>query len=104
MLAYLNRKGKQPGPLFITKEGTGWTGAMFYTGLKSLMGDVKLDKCCYNTHRVRIGAATSASLAKLPDAHIQILGHWKSNAFKRYIRPPPNEVANMSKIIAAGHH
>ena len=34
MLAYLNRRGKQPGPLFITKEGTGWTGAMFHAGLK----------------------------------------------------------------------
>jgi len=82
MLAYLNKRGKQPGPLFITKEGTSWTGAMFRAGLKSLMNDLKLDKHRYNTHSLWIGAATSASLAKLPDAHIQIFGHWKSNDSK----------------------
>ena len=67
----LIRRSKQPGPLFITKEGTGWTGPMFHAGIKSLMVDLKLDERCYNTHSFRIGAATSASLAKLPDAHIQ---------------------------------
>ena len=86
MLAYLNRRGKQPGPLFITEEGTGWTGAMFRAGL---MGDLKPDKHRYNTHSQQIWAATPASLAKPPDAHIQILGLGKSNAFKRYIRLPP---------------
>ena len=103
MLSYLSKRSKKQGPLFITKEGTGWTGAMFRAGLKSLMADLQLDKHCYNTHSLRIGAATSASLAKLPEAHIQILGRWRSNAFKRYIRPPPNEVASFSGIIAAGH-
>ena len=82
MLAYLNKRGKQPGPLFITKEGPSWTGAMFRAGLKSLMNDLKLDKHRYNTHSLWIGAATSASLAKLPDAHIKILGRWKSNDSK----------------------
>ena len=103
MLSYLSERSKIQGPLFITKEGTGWTGTMFRAGLKSLMADLKLDKQCYNTHSLRIGAATSASLAKLPEAHIQILGRWRSNAFKRYIRPPPNEVASFSGTIAAGH-
>ena len=104
MISYLGKRSEQPGPLFITEEGNGWTGAMFRAGLQSLMVSIKLDKRRYNTHSLRIGAATSASLAKLSDSHIQILGRWKSNAFKRYIRPPPSEVANMSKIIAAGHH
>ena len=103
MISYLGRRSEQPGPLFITEEGNGWTGAMLRAGLQSLMVSLKLDKRRYNTHSLRTGAATSASLAKLPDSHIQILGRWKSNAFKRYIRPP-NEVANMSKIIAAGRH
>ena len=26
ILSYLSRRGKKPGPLFITKRGTGWTG------------------------------------------------------------------------------
>ena len=36
VLSYLGRRSKQPGPLFITKEGNGWTRAMFRAGLKSL--------------------------------------------------------------------
>ena len=104
ILSYLSRRGKKPGPLFITKRGTHWTGTMFCVGLKSLMSDLKLNKHHYNTHSLRIGAATSAYLAKLPETHIQMLGRWRSNSFKRYITPPPNEVVNMSKIIAASHH
>jgi len=98
---YLGKRNKQLGPLFITKEGKGWTRAMFHAGLKSLIDDLKLDKHCYNTHSFHIGAETLASLAKIPDSHIQILGRWRSNAFNRYIRPPPTEIANMSKVIAA---
>jgi len=100
ILLYLDKRNKQPGPLFITKEGKSWTRAMFHAGLKSLLDDLKLNKHCYNTHSFRIGSATSASLAKIPDSHIQILGRWRSNAFNRYIRPPPTEIANMSKVIA----
>ena len=106
ILAYLSRRSKQPGPLFITKEGIDWTGLMFCAGIKSLIINLKLHKCRYNTHSFWIEAATSASLAKFTDAHIHILGQCRSNAFKRCcnIRPPPNKVAIVSKIIAAGHH
>ena len=103
ILSYLGKRRRQLGPLFITKDGKSWTTAMFRARLKSLLDNLKLDKRCYNTHSFRIGAATSASLAKMSDSHIQTLGRCRSNAFQRYIRPPPNEVAKMSKIIAAGY-
>jgi len=74
---------------------------MFRAALKSLIDDLNLDKHYYNTHSFRIGAATSESVAKIPESHIQILGRWRSNAFSRYIRPPRTEIANMSKVIAA---
>jgi len=73
ILAYLSRRSKRPGPLFITTEGIGWTGPMFCAGIKSLIVNLKLEER-RNTHSFGFGAATSASLAKLPDAHIQILG------------------------------
>ena len=103
ILSYLDKRSRQPGPFFITKDGKGWTTAMFRAGLRSLLDNLKLDKCHYNTHSIRIGAATSASLAKMPDAHIQTLGRWRSNAVQQYIRPPPSKVAKMSKIIAADY-
>ncbi|XP_065915585.1 uncharacterized protein [Dysidea avara] len=103
VLSYLARRNSRPGPIFITKEGKGWTNSMFRSALQSLMGKLKLNRHHYNTHSFRIGAATSASLANISDTHIQMLGRWKSNAFQRYIRPPPTEVAKLSKSIATGN-
>ena len=80
----------------ITKDGKGWTLAMFCTALKSLLTELKQ---CYNTHRFQIGAAISASLSNMPDTHIQLLGCWQSNVFKHYIRPPPSQVAKFSKAL-----
>ena len=77
---------------------------MFRTAFKSLVAELKLDKQCYNTHSLRIGAATSASLSNMLDTHIQLLGRWRSNAFQRYIRPPPSEVAKFSKALVMGNH
>ena len=77
--------------------------SMFRSALQSLMGKMKLNRHHYNTHSFRIGAATSASPANISDTHIQMLGRWRSNAFQRYIRPPPTEVAKVSKSIATGN-
>ena len=98
VLSYRARRNSRPGPLFITKEGKGWTNSMFRSALQSLMGKLKLNRHHYNTHSFRIGAATSASLANISDTHIQMIGRWRSNAFQRYIRPPPTEVVKLSKV------
>jgi len=102
ILAYLTKRTDQPGPLFITKEGKGWTVAMFRTALKSFLAELKVDKRRQNTHSFRIGAATSASLSNVSDSYIQLLGRWHSNAFQRYIKPPPQEVAKFSKTLVSG--
>ena len=64
---------------------------MFHAALQRIMEALKLNKRDYNTHSFRIGAATSASLANISDTHIQMLGHWRSSAFQRYIRPPASQ-------------
>ena len=76
---------------------------MFHAALQHIMEALKLNKRDYNTHSFRIGAATSASLANISDTHIQMLGRWQSNAFQRYIRPPPAELAKLSKSLASGN-
>ena len=103
VLSYLEKRSTRPGPLFITSEGKDWTRRMFCASLKSVLHKLKLDQHSYNTHSFRIGAATSASLAQLSDTHIQILGRWRSNAFKSYIRPAPRELAKLSKVMATGN-
>jgi len=96
---YLAKRKSQPGPLFITKKGNGWTSHMFRKALQCVFAQMKLNKQLYNTHSFRIGAATSASLANLSNTQILVLGRWRSNAFQRYIRPPPKKVAAFSKAL-----
>ena len=43
----------------------------------------------YSVHSFRRGAATSARAAGLPAEDIQLLGRWKSEAYKRYIQVHP---------------
>jgi len=99
LLAYLARRNRSPGPLFVTQERKGWTKSMFRTALQRLLKKLKLNKKHYNTHSFRIGAATTASLANITDTNIQKLGRWRSNAFRQYIRPPPNELAKLSRSL-----
>ena len=42
----------------------------------------------FKSHSFRIGAATSAAMAGIPDDQIKIMGRWKSNAYRYYIRVP----------------
>ena len=107
VVSYLARRNSQPGLIFITEKGKGWTSAMFCTALMSLWTDLKLDKQSYNTHKFRIGVATFASIANISDSHILLLGlwkntafqRWKNTAFQRYIRYPPKV---FQKTLAMG--
>ena len=70
--------------------------------LDSLLEKLHFKKENFNTHSFRIGAVTSAKAANISDTHIQMLGRWKSNAYKLYIQTPPQEIANLSRVLAAG--
>ena len=76
MSAYLALRGGQAGPLFITQEGKGLTRLAFSSALDSLLSKLKLNHKHYNTHSFRIGAATSATQARIPDSQIKMLGRW----------------------------
>jgi len=100
MLSYLAMRGGQTGPLFISQNGHGITRRMFSSELDSLLTKLNLNRKQYNTHRFRIGAAASAVQAKIPESHIKMLGRWESNAYQRYIKTPPSELAKLSKKLA----
>jgi hypothetical protein len=40
----------------------------------------------YKGHSFRIGSVSHASSTGVSDEHIQLMGRWNSNAFKKYIR------------------
>ena len=49
------------------------------------MSAVGIPAVNYTGHSFRIGAATSASMARVPDLTMLMLGRWQSAAFLRYI-------------------
>ena len=84
------------------KNGRRLTRQIFSVTLDGLLEELHFKKEHFNTHSFRIGAATSAKAANMSDTYIQMLGRWKSNAYKLYIQIPPQEIANLSKLLAAG--
>ena len=55
----------------------------------------------YSGHSFRRGAATWARQAGIPDDDIQLLGRWKSNAYKRYIEVCPEHIHSVSRRLQA---
>ena len=57
---------------------------------------------CFTTHSLRIGTATTAKEAGVTDAHVKMLGRWKSEAYLLYVRTPEDSLAKLSKRLATG--
>ena len=65
----------------------------------ALLESLQVDTTQYNTHSFRIGAATAAAQAHIPEAHIKMLGRWRSDAYQQYIKTPPQELAQLTKRL-----
>ena len=102
ILPYLAIRGKQPGPLFVLADNTMLTRAIFASTLKSILSELDLNAHLYNTHSFWIGAATTANKAGISELHIKALGRWQSDAYQRYIKTPPEQLADLSKQIVQG--
>ena len=103
ILPYLALRGNRSGPLFILSDGRGLTRKLFKAALDNLLSALNLNKGKYNTHSFRIGAATSAKQANIPNTFIQMLGRWRSDAYQHYIKTPPQELAKLSRHLTDGY-
>ena len=56
-----------------------------------------------NTHSFRIGGASAAASAGVPDSQIQILGRWSSDAYRRYIHVSDNLVLQLGQALTSSH-
>ena len=99
IIPYLAAKGSHPGPVFILPNGKMLTRDVFGSALNGILAKHNLQTSYYNTHSFRIGAATSTKKAGMSDVHIKTLGRWQSDAYQRYIRTSPQELANLSKLL-----
>jgi hypothetical protein len=84
---FLQLRGTVGGPLFIHFNGEPLTRHQFAHILKAGIKVLGLPHTDFTPHSFRIGAATSAAMCGLADSDIQVLGRWKSSAYKLYIRP-----------------
>ena len=71
------------GPLFTFRDGSFLTRSRLESVVKAALPDVNL-----NTHSFRIGGASAAAAAGIPDSTIQVMGRWASNAYRTYLRTP----------------
>ena len=59
-----------------------------------------VDVANYLGHSFRSGTATTALQAGISDAAIQMLGRWRSDAYKRYIKIPADQLAAFFERLA----
>ena len=101
MKKFLERsRNRSTLPLFTFHNGTFLTRRDVSTMTKSLLAGLVNDASPYSSHSYRIGAATTAAAAGLPDSQIQTLGRWRSSAYKSYIRIAPESLQKATKLMA----
>ncbi|XP_077781439.1 uncharacterized protein LOC144327122 [Podarcis muralis] len=83
---YLSLRSACVGPLFIHEDGSRLMRHQFTRALHKAIDACGFPANEYAAHSFRIGAATMASHLGLPTDRIKVLGRWKSNAYKGYIR------------------
>ena len=99
VVAYMVRRGSSPGVFFRLRDGNQLSRFVFVAEVKKALRACGVDQAAYSGHSFRIGAATAAASAGLPDSMIQTLGRWSSAAFLAYIRTPRRDLAAATAAI-----
>lgn len=87
LVKFLQLRPKLSGPLFCFTTGQPVSRSYFDRILHKCLDFCQFDSSKYKGHSFRIGAATAAADRGWSDARIRDAGRWKSNAFRKYIRP-----------------
>ena len=74
------------GNLLAFEDGTTLSRHHLNTLIKALVARCGIPPNRFSSHSFRIGAATAAAAAGIPDWQIQALGRWSSESYRRYIR------------------
>jgi len=85
---YCKVRGQMDGPLFCFLDGTPISRRFFTQKMQLSLNWANCSPKDYKGHSFRIGAATSAASMGISEQQIQVMGRWRSEAFKKYIRFP----------------
>ena len=96
MREYLAIHPVPQGPLFVLSSTHFVTRRDIVTMLSRCLPEVGN----INTHSFRIGGASAAATAGVPDSTIQLLGRWSSDAYRRYLRLSNITVIDLSRRIS----
>ena len=91
MLGYLGSQSYCPGLLFIFGDGEFLTRSSFTAAVRRALEAEGLPASSYAGHSFRIGAATTAAMAGLPE----------SLTYTVYIRTPPERLMTASRVLGA---
>ena len=100
-LAYLAIRPATPGPLFIFQDGSSLSRHHLSQGPYRALETAGFDASGYSGHSFRIGAATAAAKAGLPDSLIKTLGRWQSSSYTLYIRTPKEQLVSASRVLTS---
>ena len=76
------------GLLFATPGGRPYKCGAAHYDSRSVLSFCDLDKATYKSYSFRIGAASGTAPRGFSDVQIQLMGRWRSDAFRQYIRLP----------------
>ena len=93
---YLTLRKFSYGPLFLFKSGEFLTPQRFAKEIRNLLSKCGQEPTDYAIHSFRIGAATAAANANLPEWIIETMGRWTSDYYQRYIQKPTVAVSQFS--------
>ncbi|XP_048578830.1 uncharacterized protein LOC125560693 isoform X2 [Nematostella vectensis] len=82
--------GYTTGPLFRFRSGKYLTRSLVSSILRDAARACGLPHSSLKGHSFRIGAASCAAAAGLPDWLIKVLGRWSSDCYQLYVRTPQN--------------
>ena len=100
LLNYLSIRPRGDGPIFVHQDGSPLLKHQFITEVRQALGAAGLNPSQYSGHSFRIGAATTAAAAGIPDHLIKTLGRWESSAYMLYVRTPRESLAAVSARLA----
>ena len=101
LLGFLAVRPLVTGQLFVWQDGKALSRSAFVAQLRGALRSAGIDDAGFSGHSLRIGAATAAAAAGIPDHTIKMLGRWQSEAYHLYIKTPRETLAGYSRLLGA---